>query len=110
MPGLGVLAVAMFFSGLALSPMLITGFGLIERQAPPSRQTEGMAWLTSAISVGTAAGSAAAGQIVDTAGARWGYAFAAACAAVAVLVSLLGLSRLTVPDRTPRVPVTTVTG
>lgn len=98
MPGLGVLAVAMLFSGLALSPMLITCFSLIERQAPPSRQTEGMAWLTSAISVGTAAGSAAAGQIIDTAGARWGYVFAAACAAAALLASLLGLSRLTVPS------------
>ncbi|GAA4620704.1 hypothetical protein GCM10023196_005750 [Actinoallomurus vinaceus] len=57
-----------------------------------------MAWLTSAISVGTAVGSAAAGQIIDTAGAHWGYAFAAAFAAAAMLTCLLGLTKLTVPS------------
>lgn len=101
MPGLIALAAVMFCSGLTLSPMLISGFSLIEQQAPAGRQTEGMAWLTSAISVGTAAGSAAAGQVIDAAGARWGYAFAAACAAGAVLACLLGLTRLRVPGPDP---------
>jgi Major Facilitator Superfamily len=101
MPGLTVLAAVMLCSGLAVSPMLISGFSLIERQAPPNRQTEAMAWLTSAISVGTAVGSAAAGQIIDTAGARWGYAFAAAFAAAAMLTCLLGLTKLTVPSPVP---------
>jgi hypothetical protein len=98
MPGLTVLAAVMLCSGLAVSPMLITGFSLIERQAPPNRRTEAMAWLTSAISVGTAVGSAVAGQIIDTAGARWGFALAAAFAAVAVLACLFGLTKLTVPS------------
>jgi MFS family permease len=101
MPGLTALAVVMLCSGLPLSPMLISGFSLIEQQAPPGRQTEGMAWLTSAISVGTAVGSAAAGQVIDAVGARWGYAFAAVCAAAAVLACLLGLARLTVPSLHP---------
>jgi hypothetical protein len=52
MPGLVSLAAVMLASGLVLSPMLISGFSLIEQQA--------MAWLTSAISVDTAAGSPAA--------------------------------------------------
>jgi len=101
MPGLAALAAVMFCSGLTLSPMLISGFSLIEEQAPAGRQTEGMAWLTSAIAVGTAAGSAAAGQLIDAAGARWGYAFAAACGAGAVLACLLGLTRLSVPRPDP---------
>src|SRR5205814_4131324 len=75
MPGLAALAAVMFISGLTLSPMLITGFSLIEQQAPAARLTEGMAWLTSAISIGTSAGSAAAGQVIDAGGARWAYAF-----------------------------------
>jgi MFS transporter len=98
MPGPAPLAAVMFISGLPLSPMLIIGFSLIEQQAPPGRVTEGMAWLTSAISVGTAAGSAAAGQVVDTSGARWGYVFAAACATGAALACLAGLTLLTVPS------------
>ena len=97
MPGLAALAAVIFCSGLGISPMLISGFSLIEQQAPPGRRTEGMALLTSAISVGTAAGSAVAGQVVDAGGARWGYAFAATCAAGAVLACLLGLAALSVP-------------
>jgi len=93
-PGLAVLAVVIFCSGLAISPTFITGFSLIEQQAPAGRRTEAMAWLTSAISVGVAAGSAVAGQVIDAAGARWGYAFAAGCGAAAVTSCLLGLRRL----------------
>jgi MFS family permease len=100
MPGLTVLAAVMLCSGLAVSPMLISGFSIIERQAPPNRRSEAMAWLTSAISVGTAVGSAAAGQIIDTDGARWGYALAGAFAAAAMLTCLLGLAKLTVPTPT----------
>jgi predicted MFS family arabinose efflux permease len=88
-------------AGVPLSPMLITGFSIIEQQAPATRQAEGMAWLTSAISVGTAVGSAAAGQVVDAAGARWAYGFAAACAGGAVLACLLGLARLGAPAPEP---------
>ncbi|MEV5752695.1 MFS transporter [Actinoallomurus sp. NPDC052308] len=101
MPGLTVLAAVMLCSGPAVSPMLISGFSVIERQAPPNRQTEAMAWLTSAISVGTAVGSTAAGQIIDTAGARWGYGLAATFAVAAVLTCLLGLTKLTVPTVAP---------
>jgi len=95
MPGLAALSAVMFLSGLVLSPMVIGGFSLVEQQARPGRLTEGMAWLTSALAVGTAAGSAAAGQVIDADGARWGYAFAAVCAAVAALACLAGLSWLT---------------
>ncbi|HEY0716494.1 MAG TPA: MFS transporter, partial [Streptosporangiaceae bacterium] len=104
MPGLASLAAVMIISGLVLSPMLITGFSLIEQQAAPGRLTEGMAWLTSAISAGTALGSAVAGQLVDTGGARWGYVFAAACGAGAVLACLAGLTLLTVPGPAPSPP------
>jgi MFS family permease len=97
LPGLTVLAVVIFCSGLAISPTFIAGFSLIEQQAPAGRRTEGMAWLTSAISVGVAAGSAVAGQIIDAGGARWGYVFAAVCGAAASAACLLGLSRIRQP-------------
>ena len=98
MPGLIPLAAVMLASGLVLSPMLITGFSLVEQQAVPGRLTEAMAWLTSAISVGTAAGSAAAGQVIDSGGARWGYVLVAGCGAGACVACLAGLA----PLRTPR--------
>ena len=99
MPGLVVLAAVIFCSGLCISPAFITGFSLIAQQAPPGRRTEGLAWLSSAISVGVAAGSAVAGQIIDADGARWGYVFAACCGAVAVAVCLAGLRNLRVEPR-----------
>jgi MFS family permease len=95
-------------AGLPLSPMLITGFSIIEQQAPAARLTEGMAWLTSAISVGTALGSAVAGQLVEGHGARWGYVFAAGCAAGAVLACLAGFPRLTTASGQPPPPVSRV--
>jgi MFS family permease len=94
LPGLGVLAVVIFCSGLAISPTFIAGFSLIEQQAPVRRRTEGIAWLTSAISIGVAVGSPAAGHLVDAGGARSGYVFAAGCGGVAVLACLLGLGPL----------------
>ncbi len=96
MPGLASLAAVIFFCGLTISPTLIAGIGLVERQAPAERRTEGMAWLTSTISVGVAAGSAIAGHINDVGGARWGYAFAAGCGLAAVAAGLLGRGRLRV--------------
>ncbi len=93
-PGLAVLAMVVFVSGLAIAPTLIAGFSLVEAQAPDGRRTEGLAWLSSAISVGVAAGSAVAGQVIDAAGARWGYVLAACCGATATAVCLSGLRRL----------------
>jgi MFS family permease len=94
LPGLRSLAIVIFFAGLTISPTLIAGFGLIERQAPPARLTEGMAWLSSSVSVGVAAGAAIAGHIVDVGGARSGYIFAACCGGAAAVVCLAGLRRL----------------
>jgi FtsP/CotA-like multicopper oxidase with cupredoxin domain len=86
------------FSGLAPGSELTL---LNAAAAPFGRLTKGMAWLTSAISVGTAAGPAAAGEVIAAGGARWGYAFAAACRAASALVDLSGLTRLTVPAPHP---------
>jgi MFS family permease len=97
LPGLAVLTVVIFCSGLAISPTFIAGFSLIGQQAPAERRTEGMAWLTSAIAVGVAAGSAVAGHVIDADGARSGYVLAAGCGAVASAACLLGLHRLRPP-------------
>ncbi len=93
-PGLISLDLGVLVAGLTISPTLIAGYGLIERQAPPERRTEAMTWLSSAISVGVAVGSAATGRIVDNLGPRWGYALAAIFGVLAVSICLLGRARL----------------
>jgi MFS family permease len=96
-PGLVSLFAVIIVAGMSISPTLIAGYALIERQAPPERRTEGMTWLSSAIAVGVATGSPLAGHLIDAYGARWGYLLAAVCGCGAVLTSLAGLGRLRHP-------------
>ncbi len=102
-PGLLALDAVGFVAGLAISPTLMTGYAILERQAPPHRRTEAMAWLSSTVSVGVALGSAVAGHIIDAHGARWSFAFAACCGAAGVLICVAGLAKLRTgpePERT----------
>jgi MFS family permease len=94
LPSVPVLFSVIFFCGLSISPTLIAGFSLIERTMPRGLLTEGMALLSTAIGVGLAVGPPVAGRLVDTHGAHWGYAFALGCGIVALIVGLLGASRL----------------
>ncbi|MGH8962727.1 MAG: MFS transporter [Jatrophihabitantaceae bacterium] len=66
----GVLAVCAFVVGLGIAPTLITAFGLIESIVPGRALTEGLAWLTTGLSVGYGVGSALVGGIADAHGAR----------------------------------------
>jgi MFS family permease len=93
-PSLITLAAGMLVAGLTISPTLIAGYSLIERQSHASRRTEAMTWLSSAISVGVALGSSVCGRIIDDAGPRWGYGFAACCGVITVTICLVGLRRL----------------
>lgn len=93
-PGLATMFGVIFVAGLTISPTLIAGYGLIERQSPAERRTEGMSWLTSAISVGVATGSPVAGHLIDAHGASWGYLFAAGCGLAAAVTALAGRRRL----------------
>jgi MFS family permease len=95
-PALISLDAGMLVAGLTIAPTLSAGYGLTEQQAQPDRRTEAMTWLSSSIAVGVATGSSVCGRIIDTAGPRWGYGFAACCGAVAVATCLLGLRRLAV--------------
>jgi len=93
-PSLISLDAGMIVAGLTISPTIIAGYGLIERQAPAARRTEAMTWLSSTIAVGVATGSSICGRIIDTAGPRWGYGFAAIVGVIAVTTCLLGRGRL----------------
>lgn len=94
LPSLWSLDLVIFVCGLTIAPTLIAGFSLIDRQSRPGRHTEGMTWLSSAVSVGVAGGSAIAGQVVDAGGAHWGYVFAAGCGTLAAIVCVAGLGKL----------------
>ncbi|XVQ08949.1 MFS transporter [Spirillospora sp. CA-255316] len=108
--GLGLLAVAMvpptlvgdlwlmmavvFFSGLAISPTIIPGYGLVERLVPGHQLTEGLALVSTSVGIGVAAGSSAAGRVVDAHGAETAFLVPLAAALAAVALGLAGARAL----------------
>ncbi|MCF6475327.1 MFS transporter [Nonomuraea sp. MG754425] len=95
---LWVMAGALFLAGFAISPTLITAFSLTERLVPPALLTEGMAWISTAIGFGVAAGAWAGGHITQEYGSSSAYVFSVAAAAVAVVVGIGGSGLLRLPE------------
>ncbi|HEY5836604.1 MFS transporter [Streptomyces sp.] len=97
---LWLLAVALFFSGMTIAPTMVTAMGLVERQVPQAKLTEGMTWTSTGLTAGIAAGAGLAGRLIDEFGARAAFAVPAAAAVIAVAVAFLGNRRLgPVPQR-----------
>ncbi|MDX8524421.1 MFS transporter [Mesorhizobium sp. MSK_1335] len=92
------LALAVFVSGVAISPTFITAFGLIERHVPPATLTEGVTWVTTGIGIGMALGSFAAGWMVDNFGPQNGFWVSVAAGAIALATVLAGQCRLATGD------------
>ena len=84
------LALAVFLSGVAISPTFITAFGLIERHVPEAKLTEGVTWVTTGIGIGMALGSFAAGLTIDAFGARNGFWVSVAAGTIALSTVLVG--------------------
>jgi len=85
-----LLAVAVFVSGIAISPTFITAFGLIERRVPAAVLTEGVTWVMTGIGIGMALGAFVAGWVVDTYGAQNGFWVSVVAGAATVLTVALG--------------------
>lgn len=87
-----LLFVAIFLAGFTISPTLIAGFSMVEAEVPASRLTEGLAWVSTALSVGVAVGAAVAGPVIDRIGASEAYLVAFACGVLATLACLGGVA------------------
>ncbi|RWO80808.1 MAG: MFS transporter [Mesorhizobium sp.] len=93
-----LLALAVFVSGVAISPTFITAFGLIERRVPEAMLTEGVTWVMTGIGIGMALGSFAAGWVVDAFGAQSGFLVSVAAGAIALVTVLAGQRSLATGD------------
>ena len=89
-----LLALAVFVSGVAISPTFITAFGLIERRVPEAMLTEGITWVMTGIGIGMALGAFATGWVVDNFGAQNGFWVSVAAGTVSLLTVLLGQKTL----------------
>ncbi|ACY97264.1 MULTISPECIES: MFS transporter [Thermomonospora] len=95
-----VMLVVIFVSGLAISPTLIPGYGLVERLVPARRLTEGLALVGTAIGVGVAVGASVTGRLVDARGPGAALLLPVGAGVVAVAAGLAGRSRLREPRET----------
>lgn len=86
-----VMAVVAFLAGVAVSPVLISTFALVERLVPSTRLTEGLTLATSGIGVGLSLSAWASGALVDTRGASTAYLVTAASGVLTLLATAGGL-------------------
>lgn len=89
-----LLALAVFVSGVAISPTFIMAFGLIERRVPEAMLTEGITWVMTGIGIGMALGAFIAGWVVDNYGAQNGFWVSVAAGTIAFVIVLLGQKTL----------------
>ena len=97
MPGLAAMAVAIFVAGLGISATLVSSYSIAEQVVAASQRTEGMSWLTTAASTGTAIGASLAGRLVDAHGAGAGYLFALAAGLAAIAILTMRFRNLAGP-------------
>ena len=106
--GLGLVLLA---AGAAIAPTYATVYAMVDDVAPAGTLTEASAWLATAVAVGAALGSAAAGAVIASAGpaAAFGLAGAAGGAAVAIAAARGGtLAPCSASPPPPRSPAASV--
>ncbi|MFZ8909957.1 MAG: MFS transporter [Candidatus Nanopelagicales bacterium] len=93
-PTLVTLGFLALLAGLAVSPVLITCFSLVEVLVEPSEITEGLSWAISAIGLGVAASAAGTGWLVDQAGSAAGFGLTIASAVIVAIAASAGHRRV----------------
>lgn len=101
-PTIVIMAVCALIYGMAVSPALIGGTGLMATLVGSDRLTEGFAWLTAATGLGIAVGSSLAGQLIDAYGPNQAFLLTTAAATTATLIALAGRRWLSAAQTTER--------
>jgi predicted MFS family arabinose efflux permease len=68
-----IFALLLMLSGIAIAPTLIASVAVTQTAVPPSRLTEALAWTSTGLAAGVAAGAAVLGQVIDVWGWRAGF-------------------------------------
>lgn len=88
------MAAVMLLTGFAISPTMINVNAMVQRAVPITRLTEGLTWMSTAMSIGVSVGSATAGSAIDVAGADGGFYLVIAFAWLMVLITLVSVPAL----------------
>jgi MFS family permease len=90
-----------FLAGLAIAPLLVAGMSLVESRMDRASLNEGLAWVSTGLTLGVTAGAALAGAAVDAWGAETAFGVPAAGAGAAGLLALAGAWLLRRPAGAP---------
>src|SRR5690606_34459181 len=96
-----VLLVVMAITGMTTAPTLINSNAPVEQSVAPSRLTEGLTWVSTALGVGVAVGASVAGSMVDARGASGGFLVVIWAGGLAVLATAVSLRTLRRTARRP---------
>jgi hypothetical protein len=89
-----LLAVVFLVAGIAIAPVITTGSTLVESLVPPTRLTEGLAWVSTALVLIYALSAGIAGAVIDAFGPRAGFLVPVTSALLCAVVGVLGVHRL----------------
>ena len=93
------MALIMLITGFSVSPTMINVNAMVQRAVPINRLTEGLTWMSTAMSLGVSLGSASAGTVIDYGGADGGFYLVIAFAWLMVLVTLVSVPALRAASR-----------
>lgn len=91
---LWVIMIIYLIIGVCQAPTWINGNQLMLHLVPPSRLTEGMAWMGAMNSIGSSAGSAIAGQFIDRMGSHGGFMVVTTLALTSLMIALIGFKQI----------------
>ncbi|RSX52263.1 MFS transporter [Bifidobacterium samirii] len=80
--------------GVCQAPTWINGNQLMLHLVPPSRFTEGVAWMGAMNSIGSSAGSAIAGQFIDRMGSHGGFMVVTVLALASLAIAFVGFRQI----------------
>ena len=87
LPSMGLLA---FAAGLAIAPVVMSAYGLVDAVATRGTAAEAFSWITTAVFAGFSAGMAAGGTLIDAFGAKASFVLGTAAAALGVVLAAVG--------------------
>jgi MFS family permease len=87
LPSMAVLA---FLAGLAIAPVVMSAYGLVDAVAARGTAAEAFSWITTAVFAGFSVGMALGGTLIDVYGAKASFVLGAAAASLGAILVWLG--------------------
>lgn len=87
---LASMAALAFLAGLAIAPVVMSAYGLVDAVATRGTAAEAFSWITTAVFAGFSVGMALGGTLIDAYGAKASFCLAAAAAALGAAVVAVG--------------------